>query len=71
MGPLDDSLDDGAHSPPFFVREQDRGHSALLRSALRGAAQVAYLWAEDADDGAGTHVVRVYTAEHATPPQEW
>jgi len=52
-----------------FVREEDVGHGALLRCALRTKDQVAYLWAEDVTDSAGKRAVRVYT-HLATPPDD-
>ena len=44
-----------------LISEEDRGHGALLRAALRNRQQVAYLWAEDAKNEAGRRVVRVHT----------
>ena len=44
-----------------FVREEQPGHSALLRCALSRRGQVAFLWAEDATDASGERVVRVFT----------
>ena len=55
-----------------FVKEEEHGHSRLLRCALSGRGQVAYLWAEDVVDaatGKATHV-RVYTDAPATEPDE-
>ena len=53
-----------------FVREEDGGHSQLLRCALRGTGQVAYLWAENVECDAG-RFVRVHTAEHVEPVERW
>ena len=44
-----------------LISEEDRGHGALLRAALRNRQQVAYLWAEDAKNESGRRVVRVHT----------
>ena len=44
-----------------FVREEQRGHGALLRCALRSKGQVAYLWAQDVRDANGRPAVRVHT----------
>ena len=56
-----------------FVREEEAGHSALLRCALRSKEQVAYLWAENVMDPAkGTRVVRVFTeAVDLQPGEAW
>ena len=54
-----------------FVREEEAGHSALLRCALRRKGQVAYLWAEDLDVN-GERVVRVSTeAVDMEPGEAW
>ena len=46
-----------------FVREEEAGHSRLLRCALRSRGQVAYLWAEDVPDDSGRLArVRIYTS---------
>lgn len=54
-----------------FVREEDGGHSQLLRCALRGKGQVAYLWAENVEGDAGRRLVRVHTTEHVEPEERW
>ena len=54
-----------------FVREDEAGHSALLRCALRSRGQVAYLWAEDAEDAAGQPVVRVWTQPVEPEGEAW
>ena len=43
-----------------FVKEEEAGHSALLRTALRADGQVAYLWAEDVQKEDGKRVVRLH-----------
>ena len=66
-------LHDAAAEYCAFVREEEAGHSALLRCALRRKEQVAYLWAEDVTDPAsGARVVRVFTeAVDVEPGEAW
>ena len=54
-----------------FVREEVRGHGALLRCALRSPGQVAYLWAEDALSADGQPFVRVHTTDLVELPSPW
>ena len=61
MTPTTPLLHDEAGEYCALVKEEDTGHSSLLRSALRCPNQVAYLWAEDAVDSGGRRVVRVFT----------
>lgn len=54
-----------------LLREEEKGHSTLLRCALKGKGQIAYLWAEDVRDASGqaTHV-RLFT-ELVQPDDRW
>ena len=54
-----------------LVREEDQGHGALLRCALRSPHQVGYLWAEDIVDAQGKRVVRVHTHTVEMDGQRW
>ena len=73
MTPTTLLLHDAAAEYCAFVREEEAGHSALLRCALRRKEQVAYLWAEDVTDPAsGARVVRVFTeAVDVEPGEAW
>jgi hypothetical protein len=52
-------LHDSSLSFCLFIAEEERGHTALLRAALRNRSQVAYLYAEQPQGSPGT--LRVYT----------
>ena len=55
-----------------FVREEDAGHSALLRCALKRREQVAYLWAEDVATEGGASRIRVWVeAVDVEPDEAW
>ena len=71
MTPTTLLLHDEAHEWAAFVREEDEGHGALLRHALRSAAQVAYLYAEDAQDERGRPVVRVHVVGEGPGDLGW
>lgn len=52
-------LHDSSLSFCLFIAEEERGHTALLRAALRHRSQVAYLYAEQPAGSPGT--LRIYT----------
>ena len=52
-------LHDSSLSFFLFIAEEERGHTALLRAALRHRSQVAYLYAEQLQGFPGT--LRIYT----------
>ena len=52
-------LHDSSLSFYVFIGEEERGHTALLRAALRQPSQVAYLYSEQPHDSPGT--LRIYT----------
>ena len=52
-------LHDSSLSFCLFIAEGERGHTALLRAALRDRSQVAYLYSEEPQGCPGT--LRIYT----------
>ncbi|EOD28503.1 Hypothetical protein EMIHUDRAFT_204393 [Emiliania huxleyi CCMP1516] len=71
MTPATLLLHDEAFEFVHFVKEEEAGHSALLRATLRQPAQVAYLYAEHLppDNASPERYLRLYV--ESQPEAEW
>lgn len=71
MTPATLLLHDEGHEWVAYMREEEAGHGALLRRALRSRTQVCYLYAEDAEDASGKKAVRVDVQDEGPGDLSW